>query len=107
MPVFGNHDPNGGAKRLEAGNVRFLVPESFIGSDSLQSTSGGMIFDVAGIGYGFFPQESGEGRVDKHSASVFNEGAVKMFSNTILGRVIGRSGFENNSFTIKIVLEFA
>ena len=53
--ILRNEYPHGRAKRVDARDVGFLIPEDFKGSLAVQSASGGKVFEIACIGNGFFP----------------------------------------------------
>ena len=47
--------PNSGAERVDTRYVGVFVPEDFERGFTIQSASGGMVFEVTGLGDCFFP----------------------------------------------------
>ena len=84
--ILRNEYPHGRAKRVDARDVGFLIPEDFKGSLAVQSASGGTVFEIAGVGDGLFPHELGKAGVDDHSTCALHEGSVEALGYTVLGR---------------------
>ena len=84
--IFRDEYPNSGAEGVDTRYVGFLVPKDFKGSLAVQSTCGGMVFEIAGVGDGLFPHELGKAGVDDHSTCALHEGSVEALGYTVLGR---------------------
>ena len=53
--IFRDEYPNSGAERVDTRYVGLFVPEDFERSFTVQSASGGTVFEVTGIGDCLFP----------------------------------------------------
>ena len=84
--ILRNEYPDSGAKGVDTRYVGFLVPKDFKRSLAVQSTCGGTVFEIAGVGDGLFPHELGKAGVDDHSTCALDEGSVEALGYTVLGR---------------------